>query len=528
MTLQSIDRTARAKAARLFQRPERVSGFGRGWVRLFATHAIVAAACISQADASSHREAPLITSTPKLDGTDFYMFRSYEPGRDGYVTIIANYLPLQDPYGGPNYFELDNAGLYEIHIDNDGDGLDDITFQFRFTNTRENLAVNVGGVSVPIPLVQLGTIGVGGNPADIGNLNVRESYTVSVIRRGPNLLPNSLMTNVATRTTVLEKPVDNIGFKTLPDYAAYAAAHIYNVQIPGCAGNGRVFVGQRKDPFVVNLGETFDLINIANPIGEANNNAGRDDIADKNVTSLVLEVPISCLVARDPVIGAWTSASSPSASFQGNASSQVSRLGMPLVNELVIGLPDKDAFNASQPSNDSTFLKYVTNPSFPTIVQVVFGGAVKAPTLFPRSDLVATFLTGISGINKPANVRPAEMLRLNTTTPVTPAGRQNRLGVIGGDNAGFPNGRRPGDDVVDVTLRVAMGRLISLGLFGTPAQAPSGNLDFTDGAYVDATFFDTTFPYLKTPLAGSPGAAQPSVPLPPRAVLPGLQAVSAP
>jgi len=500
------------------QKSKKTGSSGRPWPLFCATTVLAAAFCVSQAVASSHREAPLITSTPKLDGTDFYMFRSYEQNRDEYITIIANYLPLQDPYGGPNYFELDSTGVYEIHIDNDGDSLDDITFQFKFTNTRENLSVNVGGVSVPVPLVQLGTIGVGGDPTDVGNLNVRESYSISIIRRGRN----ASMTNVATGATVFEKPVDNIGFKTLPDYAAYAAAHIYNVQIPGCTGNGRVFVGQRKDPFVVNLGETFDLINIANPIGEANNNAGRDDIADKNVTSIVLEVPISCLVARDPVIGAWTSASGP------NVSTQVSRLGMPLVNELVIGLPDKDAFNASQPSTDSKFLKYVTNPSFPTIVGIVFGGAVTAPTLFPRSDLVATFLTGISGINQPANVRPAEMLRLNTNTPVTPAGSQNRLGVIGGDNAGFPNGRRPGDDVVDVTLRVAMGRLISLGLFGTPAQAPSGNLDFTDGAYVDATFFDTTFPYLKTPLAGSPGAPQPSVPLPPNAVLPGLQAVSAP
>jgi Domain of unknown function (DUF4331) len=512
----SIDPT-RDEAA-LVAKGSKTSTTGDGWAGFCATCVVAAAVCVTQADASSHREAPAITAMPKFDGTDFYMFRSYEQGRDGYVTLIANYQPLQDPYGGPNYFELGSNGIYEIHIDNNGDGLDDITFQFKFTNTRENLAVNVGGQSIPIPLVQLGTVGVGGDPSDVGNLNVRESYTVSIIRRGQN----ALMANVATRSTVFEKPVDNIGFKTLPDYAAYAAALVYTVQIPGCADSGRVFVGQRKDPFVVNLGETFDLINIANPVGESNNNAARDDIADKNVTSLILEVPISCLVAKDPVIGAWTSANSP------NASTQVSRLGMPLVNELVIGLPDKDAFNASQPTGDSKFLKYVTNPSLPTIVQVVFGGAVTAPTLFPRSDLVATFLTGIKGLNQPANVRPSEMLRLNTTTPVTPAGSQNRLGVIGGDNAGFPNGRRPGDDVVDVTLRVAMGRLISLGFFGSPSQAPSGNVDFTDGAYVDATFFDTTFPYLKTPIAGSPGQAQPSVPLPPRAVVPGLQSVSAP
>jgi Domain of unknown function (DUF4331) len=477
--------------------------------------------------ASSHREAPAITAMPKLDGTDFYMFRSYETGRDGFVTFIANYLPLQDPNGGPNYFELDGDGFYEIHIDNNGDGVADITFRFHFSNTQEHLSVNAGGVNVPIPLVQAGQIGLGGNPGDIGNLNVRESFSLSVLR-GP-FAPAEFVSNASTRATTFEKPVDNIGFKTLPVYAAYAAAHLYNIQIPGCAGNGRVFVGQRKDPFVVNLGETFDLINIANPIGENNANAGRDDIADKNVTSLVLEVPISCVVTREPVIGAWTTttaATSP-APFFPPILKQVSRLGMPLVNELVIGLPDKDAFNESQPNGDARFLTYVTHPSFPAIVELVFAGAVKAPTLFPRSDLVATFLTGIGGVNQPADVRPAEMLRLNTTTPVTPAGKQNRLGVIGGDNAGFPNGRRPGDDVVDVVLRVAMGRLISLGLFGTPAQAPFGNIDFTDGAIVNDSFFDIQFPYLKTPLAGSPGMAEPSVPLPPDAVLPGLQAVSA-
>jgi hypothetical protein len=442
------------------------------------------------AHASSHREAPLITSTPKLDGTDFYMFRSYEPGRDSFVTLIANYLPLQAPYGGPNYFELDSKGVYEIKIDNDGDGVEDITFQFRFTNARQNLTINVGGVNVPVPLVQTGQVGRGGNPNDIANLNVHESYSISMIRGGSRYV----ITNAATNATEFEKPVDNIGFETLPNYAAYAAAHIYNIQIPGCATNGRVFVGQRKDPFVVNLGETFDLINIANPVGEAFANAARDDIADKNVTSLVLEVPISCLRAYDSVIGAWTTASrARNEDFDHDSGDfvQVSRLGMPLVNELVIGLNDKDAFNASQPRNDARFLTYVTNPSFPALVGVIFAG-VKAPTLFPRTDLIATFLTGIKGINQPANVRPAEMLRLNTSTPVTLAGSQNRLGVIGGDNAGFPNGRRPGDDIVDVTLRVAMGRLITLGLFGTPAQAPSGGLDFTDGALVNAGFFDNT------------------------------------
>lgn len=500
---------------------------------LFLGSAVLAAAlAAAPAHASSHREAPLITATPRLDGTDFYMFRSYEKGRQDFVTLIADYLPLQDPYGGPNYFQLEPRGVYEIHVDNDGDGVEDITFQFRFRNDREDLAVNVGGVNVPIALIQDGQIGRGGNPGDVASLNVRESYTLSIIRGDRRHGSRQSVRNADTGETRFAKPADNIGFKTLPDYAAYAAAHIHNIQIPGC-GVGRVFVGQRKDPFVVNLGETFDLINIAHPVGEEFANAGRDDVADKNVTSLVLEVPTSCLVARDPVIGGWTTSSR----FAGEPEEgdedredvddlvQVSRLGMPLVNELLIGLNEKDAFNASEPQGDARFLVFFSNPTLPTIIESLFG--TKAPTLFPRQDLVATFLTGITGLNQPARVRPAEMMRLNTAIPVTEAKDQNRLGVIGGDNAGFPNGRRPGDDVVDIELRVAMGRLITLGLFGDKSQALSGALDFTDGAIVNASFFDSQFPYLKTPIAGSPGAAQPSQPQPPNAVVAGINPVSA-
>src|ERR1700722_19578831 len=135
-----------------------------------------------RAFASSHREAPLITTMPKLDGTDFYMFRSYEPGRDGFVTLIADYIPLEDPNAGPNYYQFDSKGIYEIKIDNTGDGIEDITFQFRFQNTLQNLTVNANGVKVPVPLIQTGQIGVGGNPTDVANLNVRESYSISVIR----------------------------------------------------------------------------------------------------------------------------------------------------------------------------------------------------------------------------------------------------------------------------------------------------------------------------------------------------------
>ncbi|MDY7540001.1 DUF4331 domain-containing protein [Undibacterium sp. RTI2.1] len=467
------------------------------------------------AQASSHREAPFITRHPKVDGTDFYMFRSYEANRGAFTTLIANYAPLQDAYGGPNYFSMDPDALYEIHIDNVGDGKEHLTFQFRFTNTNKDAQFTVGGKKVSIPLVINGGAIDGVNPA---GLNVRETYTITMVTGDRRTGTRQAVVNSNGGAASFDKPIDNIGNKSIPNYASYAAQHVFNINIPGCATPGRVFVGQRKDPFVVNLGETFDLINIQYPATAFNANAekaGHDDLANKNVTSIEMEVPTACLTSgTEPVIGGWTTASlrqgrvinptpnSSTPSKEGGAWTQVSRLGMPLVNEVVIGLKDKDQFNHSKPSGDGQFLTYVTNPTLPALVEVLYGSAgVKAPTNFPRNDLVAAFLTGIKGVNQPANVVASEMLRLNTTTPVSAT--QNRLGVIGGDSAGFPNGRRPGDDVVDIALRVVMGRLCILNIGCVPTDAPAGSIDFTDGAYLDSSFFDNSFPYLKTPIAGS-------------------------
>jgi len=480
-------------------------------------HAAVQLALLSAlapaAQASSHREAPFITRQPKVDGTDFYMFRSYEPGREQFVTLIANYVPLQDAYGGPNFFTMDPDALYEIHIDNNGDAREDLTFQFRFTNTFKNAAFNVGGKSVPIPLV------INGGPINDVNpagLNVRETYTVDVVR-GDRRGGRQAVRMAGSGATVFDKPVDNIGNKSIPDYAGYAGKHVYTVSIPGCAVPARMFVGQRKDPFVVNLGETFDLINIKAPAVEFLANAeknARDDLDDKNVTSIELEVAASCLTAGgEPVIGGWTTASlrqgrllNPSGgSKEGGAWTQVSRLGMPLVNEVVIGLKDKDRFNHSKPFQDGQFADYVTNPTLPALVEVLFGSAgAKAPTNFPRNDLVKVFLTGVQGLNQPANVKASEMLRLNTSIAPVAKGAQKRLGVIDGDNAGFPNGRRPGDDVVDIALRVVMGKLCTLNIGCAPGDARAGAIRFTDGAFLDDSFFAAAFPYLKTPIAGSP------------------------
>ncbi len=502
--------------------------------------ALVASAVASMfavpAMASSHREAPFITQMPKVDGTDFYMFQSYDASRPNTTTLIADYVPLQDAYGGPNYFAMDPSALYEIHIDNTGKGKESITYQFRFNYENKNATFPVFGKDVSIPLV----INGGGDIStpNSPNANVRETYSVNVVygdrRAGTQ---KGLFTNANGGSSVFDKPLDNIGNKSISNYAAYAAKHVYSVNIPGCtAGQGRIFVGQRKDPFVVNLGRTFDLVNIAapvssGPVGSAGNteSAGKDDLADKNVTSIEMEIPTACLLSQDlvaagtpnaQVIGGWTTASvrqgrliNPTPTFgkaskEGGAWTQVSRLGMPLVNELVIGLKDKDKFNHSKPEKDSQFGLYVTNPVLPALIEALFG--TKAPNNIGRGDLVATFLTGIKGINQQASITASEMLRLDTAVAPKAPASQLRLGVIGGDGSGFPNGRRPGDDVVDITLRVAMGRLCTLSGTTDPfalgcgsSNAPSGNLDFTDGAFVDASKFDATFPYLKTPLPGS-------------------------
>lgn len=487
--------------------------------------------------ASSHREAPFITTVPKVDATDFYMFRSYEPGRGDYVTLIANYQPLQDPYGGPNYFAMDPNAMYEIHIDNNGDAREDLTFQFRFRNTLANggsgIALPIGGQQVPIPLVQAGAVSRINDPA----LNLGEAYFVG-LRRGDTREGQAMpLLNAATQSPVFRKPVDHIGPKSVPNYAEYAGRHVFTVSIPGCHMPGRVFAGQRQDPFAVNLGTIFDLVNA--PVGVITDpaliGAAPNTIGDKNVTTLAVEVHKDCLTAgSEPVIGGWTTASlretrtltnKPASGHQATESTdgrlvQVSRLGMPLVNEVVIGLPDKDKFNGSRPMADGQFATYVTNPTLPALLEIALGLPGIAPTNFPRTDLVTTFLTGIKGLNQPRNVVPSEMLRLNTAIAPVPFAQQNRLGVVGNilaggsDNAGYPNGRRPKDDVVDISLVAVMGGLclangdgnaLALGAACKPSAVPLGATAFKLHDAVDQAVVPLLpgFPYLNTPLAGS-------------------------
>jgi hypothetical protein len=511
--------------------------------RRAAAFALAAALIPLMGTASSHREAPNITRMPTVDSTDFYVFNSYETGRSGFVTLIADYIPLQDAYGGPNYFAFDPSALYEIHVDNDGDALEDLTFQFRFTNKLGNdnrgIKLGIGGSQVAVPLKNVAPVGAG----DTAGLNFNESYTLTLVRGDRRRGQASAVRNAVDGGAVFGKPYDFVGTKTfgsVSGYESYANQFKYDITVPGCNTPGRVFVGQRDEPFAVNLGKVFDLVNLVPVDGTAfpggiMQSAANDIIADKNITTLALELPASCLKGSgNGVIGAWTSASlrqarilNPRPTFSkpevsGGAWTQVSRLSNPLVNEVVIGLPDKDRFNASEPKDDGQFATYVTNPTLPALLDALFRDAVNAtlgtsipnlaPSNLPRTDLVTAFLTGFQGLNQQSKVTASEMQRLNTNVPATPAAQQSTFGVAGGDLAGFPNGRRPGDDVVDIALRVVMGRLChpvpingtdtNLGLC-TPANAPVGTAPFTDGAPVSAQDFDTQFPYLRTPIPGA-------------------------
>ncbi len=503
-----------------------------------------------EARASSHREAPFVTKNPKVDSTDFYMFRSYEPGRAAYVTILANYLPLQDAYGGPNYFSLDPEALYEIHIDNNADGVPDLSFQFQFTNALNGAAGLVLPITLEgmkkdnsVALMNLGPV----TAADNSKLHVVETYKLNLVKGGG--------APAAIGTVPFRKPVDNIGNGTIPNYPAYSRAHVTEVDMPGCtAGKIKVFAGQRAEGFAANIGVIFDLIggggiagvvtNGSTPLGRGRVGGNPDDsglLYGKNVTTLALEVPAACLTSgTNTIIGGWTTASmrqarvlNPNATYalpakEGGAWTQVSRLGMPLVNEVVVGLKDKDMYSSLPVKDTAKIADYVTHPTLPAIIELLYGAAGAVAPKKIRTDLVATFAQGIevtltdnSKLKFTQNTTTGvfEYLRLNTaptlgepTPKAVQIAKANGLGALGCFNdarqadttlpgcdlQGFPNGRRPGDDTVDITLRVAMGAL-----FGNDADAPARNVPFTDANFNGPEQFDEVFPYLAPPFPGS-------------------------
>ncbi|MFN8475614.1 MAG: DUF4331 domain-containing protein [Anaerolineae bacterium] len=447
--------------------------------------------------ASSHREAPLISQDPAVDTTDVYMFRS--PDQPDTVTLISCWNPFEEPMGGPNYYRFADNALYEMNIDNNGDGLPDITYQFQFRTGYQNgntFLYNTGPMtSVNDP-----------------NYNLRQ--TMTVIRVDWQSTTGRRFGTPTILGTDLLVPPYNIGPRSDPNYNA----DIYSKAIYTLSDGSKVYAGPTDDPFWVDLG-VFDLLALRNP--------GIDTLKGFNVHSIALQVPISKVRGTDPVIGTWATASrQPMGVFYGknnvdevradvaaskpsyypysNSYQQVSRLGMPLVNEVVIALQDKDRFNASQPINDGQFLKYVTNPELPKLLTLLYPSLFPTVPATPRNDLVTVFLTGVPGLNQPANVRPSEMLRLNVDTP--PAAYSNGawgnpMGVVAGDVAGFPNGRRLSDNVVDIELQVAAGLLLGSPLFpGTTPVPNAGALSQSIPAN-DVPFLEN-FPYLAPPHQG--------------------------
>ncbi len=438
--------------------------------------------------ASSHREAPLISGDPKVDATDLYAFVS--PEKNNTVTLIANYIPLEEPAGGPNFYSFDPRALYEINVDNNGDAKPDITYQFRFKTTVMNpntFLYNTGPI----------------NSLTDPDWNVKQTYTLTKIENGTSTIIG----------TDLPMPPANVGPKSTPDYASLQAQAINTLS------NGtKVFAGPSDDPFFVDLGATFDLLTIRNLPGDSK--GGVNTVQGYNVHSIALQVPISQLTknknipssatSTDAVIGVWTTASRKSMSVLGATGSitdsgdwiQVSRLGAPLVNEVVIPIGSKDLFNSSKPENDAQFAEFVANPEVPKLLKALYNINVPPQGSFgsstQRDDLIAIFLTGIPGLTQPANVKPSEQLRLNVAIAST--NNPSRLGVLGGDTQGFPNGRRLSDDVVDIALRAIAGAAYPL--FHPEFTPDATGIRLGDGVDNNDKVFRGSFPYMALPTSG--------------------------
>ena len=459
--------------------------------------------------ASSHREAPLIVADPLADNTDTYAFRSTEPGRSAFVTLIANWIPFQEPSGGPHFYKFDDTVLYEIYIDNTGDGVEDVTYQFRFKTNFKN-GDSILGMASPNQALA----GTGGIEPLITSLqdpdyNEPQTYTVTRIDK------HTGKQGVVVARDLLTPP-NNIGERTTPNYeAALGQAAIYTLP-----NGGKVFAGQRDEGFYIDVGGVFDTLKLKSIAATG----GIDSTAGFNVNTIAIEVPIQELTrtgnvpssptASDAVIGVWATSSRQKITvlrsnpqdddeepLTAGPFQQVSRLGSPLVNELIIPLKLKDKFNRSTPANDSQFASFVINPQLAQLLSAAFGVTVPSA---PRNDLVAIFATGIpvnpvTGPNYTtflSDGRPHEMLRLNVAIP--PLSNPSRLGLLGGDVAGFPNGRRVFDDVVDISLRAVAG-----GTPFTPATNVSPNNSVGDGVANNDVPFLTRFPYLAVPQSGN-------------------------
>jgi hypothetical protein len=457
---------------------------------------------------SSHREAPAISQDPVADNADTYAFVS--PDDPTTVTIITNYVPLEGPPGGPNFFEFGDDVLYSIHIDNDGDALPEITYQFRFRTTLQNEDTF---------LYNTGPIGSLTDP----NWNKRQLYSVSVIHsNGGGTKQNHAQDGMGTVLgSDLACPPCNIGPRSTPDYGSLAAAAVHHLP-----SGETVFAGQRNDGFFVDLGAIFDLGDIRElqPAHLIPSAAGTsvDPLKTLNIHAIALKVPIRMLTRDgsapgDPasaaaVLGVWGGASRRKVQVRDGFSTQqsgpwvqVSRLGNPLFNEVIVPVGDKDRWNAVDPIDDSGFEKYVNQPELARLLPILYPGVFPnlAGYAKDRADLHAILLTGIPGGIVPGfqnftGPAPADMLRLNVAIP--PAGDPNALGVVGGDLAGFPNGRRVFDDVVSIELKAVAGATIPL---VDPSFTPDGAIAAVSSYLAPgAGRYQATFPYLGTPHDG--------------------------
>ena len=438
---------------------------------------IAAAIAVPLSFGSSHREAPLTSIDPTADDTDLYAFTANDA--PGALTVVANWIPFEDPAGGPNFYKFDDRAHYYINVDNTGDGAYDIRYEFAFktkVGNPDSFLYALPGVS----------------SINDAKLNVKQTYNIT-----REIYKNGKLRSEKVIARGLPVAPNNVGPRTFPNYDAVAGQAIRSLP-----GGGKVFAGQRDDPFFVDLGQTFDAINFRPNVGTGNQGGGKDDLAGYNVHSVVLQIPesqvtrdgksVSSPAAPNAVIGVWSSTERRALQVSGVSKAkgkwvQVSRLGNPLVNEVVIPAGKKDKFNRTRPHNDAAnYGQYVVEPELAKILNALYD--IHAPET-DRTDIVQALLQGLPGLNQQTdNPLPVDTLKLNLGVP--PAETENRFGVIGGDNAGFPNGRRLGDDVVDIELQVVAGIL-------------KGNaVPLGDGVdQNDKPFFDV-FPYLPGPDSG--------------------------
>jgi Domain of unknown function (DUF4331) len=429
--------------------------------------------------ASSHREAPLTAADPQIDNTDLYAFRS--PDQPNSITFVSSWIPFEEPAGGPNFYLWGEHTNYDVNIDNDGDARPDISYRWTFkTHYRSGSTF----------LYATGPVTSLNDP----NLNIYQTYDLVRIRDGHSTL---LLDNAKVAPS-------NVGAGSMPNYNT----DLFDAAVKTTGGGIRSWVGQSDDAFFLDL-RVFDLL-----YGGDLSEAGDDTLTGFNVNTMALSVPRSQLRGpNDSVIGIWNTASRPSMRVQhsdgtqtfsgGNV--QVSRLGMPLVNEVVVPVGFKDYFNGSKPKDDAQFLPAVNDPELPHLLNAVYPGAFpNVPDSNPsmagiqRADLIDVFLKGVKGLNRPVGVHASEMLRLNIDTPLCGTGGApacSTLGVLGSDVQGFPNGRRLSDDTIDIALRVAMGVLL-------PSHDAAADT-LGDGVNANESSFLSQFPFVAYPHSGS-------------------------